>query len=242
MFKVIPAVDIKDGIVVHGKGGHRDQYQPIASQLCSGARPADVVRGLREFFPFDVIYIADLDAISGSGQHSDCVNSLLTDWPDLEIWCDFGLREPADIERYQQHSRLRPVAGTETLADLDSLSTLCADEADPVLSLDFKAGQTLGRKDIHEAPQTWPQDVIVLNLDHVGASSGPPVAQLESADQAARACGVSAHLYAGGGVRNDDDLALLKHRGIAGAVVATAIHRGAVKASTIADLCDRTCN
>jgi len=242
MFKVIPAVDIKDGIVVHGKGGHRDQYQPLDSQLCSGARPADVISGLRGYFPFDVIYVADLDAIAGNGHHSDCVKSLLADWPDLEIWCDFGLRGPADIEHYQQHPRLRPVAGTETLANRESLAALCASDADPVLSLDFKAGQALGRKDIHEAPQTWPLDVIVLNLDHVGASSGPPVEQLESADRAARASGVNTNLYAGGGVRNGGDLELLKDRGTAGAVVATAIHSGAIEATTIANLCDSASN
>jgi len=236
MFKVIPAVDIKDGIVVHGKGGHRDQYQPLQSQLCSSAKPFDVIRGLRQFFPFDIIYIADLDAISDNGNNSDCVNSLLNEWPDLEIWCDFGLCGPADISRYQKHPRLRPIAGTETLNDLDSLHALCNGDIPPVLSLDFKGGQILGRKDIHNAPESWPTNVIVLNLDHVGASSGPPIAQLEVANRKARARRTS--LYAGGGVRNGEDLELLKNRGFAGAVVATAIHGGAIEANTIDKLVD----
>lgn len=237
MFQVIPAVDLKDNIVVHGVGGHRDQYQPMQSQFCASASPLDVVDGLRKFYPFKIIYVADLDAIAGLESHEKCLVQLLQRWPDLVIWCDSGLRNSEDIARLPVHPRLRPIAGTETLGGTDSLTDLCQTLASPpVLSLDFKAGKTLGSDQILQSPQCWPEDVIVLNLDHVGASNGPPLAQLETANELQREADRDVRLYAGGGVRDETDLVQLSRQGFAGAVVATALHRGKISAEKIRQL------
>ncbi len=237
MFQVIPAVDLKDNLVVHGVGGHRDRYRPIQSQLCATATPTDVVDGLRRFYPFEIIYVADLDAIAGVGSHENCIAELLQRWSDLVIWCDFGLHSSDDIGRFVEHPRLRPIAGTETLDGSHSLSELRRTlDPPPILSLDFKAGQNLGSDQVLRSPQSWPDDVIVLNLDHVGASNGPPLAQLDAADELQREAGRKVRLYAGGGVRDDADLDQLSQRGFAGAVVATALHRGKIGAQTLRNL------
>ena len=41
-------------------------------------------------------------------------------------------------------------------------------------------------------------------------------------------------VYAAGGVRNEDDLAALVKSGVAGALVATALHQGAIRTATYA--------
>lgn len=237
MFSVIPAIDLKDGIVVHGKGGHRDQYQPIESALCASANAFDVVTGLRSLYRFDVIYIADLDAIARTGSHSEMIIKLLDHWPDLQIWCDFGLRDAQDYDRFPVNSRLRAIAGTETLGGCESLIQLrAAKRAEPVLSLDYKAGKPLGTDEILAAPTLWPTDVIVLSLDHVGSSSGPPLSQLEEATARKQQAGADINLFAGGGVRDSNDLIQLRDGGYAGAVVATALHRGAIGSDVLQKL------
>ena len=62
---ILPVLDLKQGLVVHGVAGRRDEYQPIVSRLTNSARPLDVAKALREHFGFDQLYLADLDAIRG---------------------------------------------------------------------------------------------------------------------------------------------------------------------------------
>ena len=53
-----------------------------------------VARGYRALFPFQTIYVADLDGIEGRGANSRLVQSSAAALPDVEFWIDAGLREP----------------------------------------------------------------------------------------------------------------------------------------------------
>ena len=121
---------------------------------------------------------------------------------------------------------VRVVVGTETLADADALMP------DAILSVDMRDGRVLSRD-----PQlaggsaldaltrlAGPREVIVLDLARVGTGAGPDVATIA----AVHAAFPDLELLAGGGVRDADDLRALEDAGAAGALVATALHRGAV--------------
>jgi phosphoribosylformimino-5-aminoimidazole carboxamide ribotide isomerase len=56
--QIIPVIDVKNGIVVHARGGDRAKYQPLASPLAESAAPVDAVAGLLGLFPFDTLYVA----------------------------------------------------------------------------------------------------------------------------------------------------------------------------------------
>ena len=63
--RVVPVLDLKDGIVVRGVGGRRDEYRPIVSRLTSSCQPLDVAEAFRDHFGLSELYLADLDAIAG---------------------------------------------------------------------------------------------------------------------------------------------------------------------------------
>ena len=67
-------------------------------------------------------------------------------------------------------------------------------------------------------------EVLLLDLARVGRETGPDVTQL----QAVREVLPDAGLLVGGGVRNQEDLAMLAEAGCDGALVATALHRGVI--------------
>ena len=60
---ILPVLDLKQGQVVRGIAGRREEYRPIVSKLTTSSRPLDVARAFREHFRFDELYVADLDAI-----------------------------------------------------------------------------------------------------------------------------------------------------------------------------------
>jgi uncharacterized protein related to proFAR isomerase len=66
------------------------------------------------------------------------------------------------------------------------------------------------------------REVIVLDLARVGSGAGPDVAAIAEI----HAAFPGLQLLAGGGVRDAADLRALARAGAAGALVATALHRG----------------
>ena len=62
--RVIPVIDLMDGLVVHGQMGERQKYKTIQSGLCTSADPLAVANAFEEKLQSNELYIADLDAIS----------------------------------------------------------------------------------------------------------------------------------------------------------------------------------
>ena len=232
-FLIIPVLDLKHGQVVRARAGDRANYHPIVSPLSRGSGASDVLRGLRTLAPFRTVYIADLDAIAGEGDHRAVLGGLATEFPEVEFWLDGGFASPATA-RDAAGSGFVPVVGTETLATADDLTDIRASLGDAgfVLSLDYRGAEFLGPPEIEHRAELWPDRVIVMTLDRVGTGGGPDLAAL---GRLARQ-GKGRAVFAAGGVRGDGDIADLVAAGIAGALVATALHDGRLTATALATL------
>ena len=98
-----------------------------------------------------------------------------------------------------------------------------------VLSLDFQGDAFLGPPELLASPQLWPHRIIAMTLARVGSSLGPDLNRLRGLV----ALAPGGQWYAGGGVRHADDLRALAQLGMSGALVATALHAGALNQSTL---------
>ena len=222
---VVPVIDLKGGAVVRARGGARHLYAPIATPLARSSRPLDVVAGFRALFPFEKIYIADLDAISGTGDHDAIIAELEAAFPEIEFWVDSGIATEAAAADWLERHRGALVIGSESLADLPTSPRF--DLPRRILSLDFRGDAFLGPPQLAADASLWPARVIVMTLAKVGANQGPDFARLA----ALRALAPDHNgLYAAGGVRDAGDLRRLEAEGIAGALVASALHDGKITA------------
>lgn len=210
--------------MVHARQGRRDEYQPIRTPLSATSAPADVVAGLLRLYPFKALYVADIDAIEGRGAN---LAALATLPPGLALWLDAGVRDDAAASAWLERGRV--VLGSESQADTRLLRAL-RDDPRIVLSLDFRGDAFQGPPDIVADAALWPDRVIVMTLARVGAGQGPDLGRL--AEIVARA-GVGRRVYAAGGVRDAADLEATAQCGAAGALVATALHGGAIGAAEI---------
>lgn len=228
--RVIPVLDIKGGVVVHAAGGERDAYRPIQTPLAAGADPIDVARGLLAVYPFEAIYIADLDGIAGKGRNHDSICSLRAELPDLELWIDDGSATPQAIAALARMARVRPVAGSETLTSLASLAPLAEAAAGRlILSLDSKDGAALGPPGLDARADLWPDTVIAMTLARVGTNRGPDLERIGML--ASRS--TTASIVAAGGVRDAGDLVALATAGAVGVLVASALHAKRIEADDI---------
>jgi phosphoribosylformimino-5-aminoimidazole carboxamide ribotide isomerase len=210
--RVVPVIDLKDGTAVHAVRGERERYRPIGEPLAIARR-----------FRLEELYVADLDAIAGAGDNDDVIRALAR---EARVMVDAGVSEPERAQALVDLGVQRVVVGTETLTDADVLDRL----PDAVLSVDLREGRVLscdprlaGLPALDAVARlAGPREVIVLDLARVGTSSGPDVALIAEL----HAAFPDLELLAGGGVRDGDDLRALADAGAAGALVATALHRG----------------
>lgn len=229
---LIPAIDLAQGRVVHACRGRRDDYQPVRSKLCRSSEPTDVIAGLLRLHTFSTLYIADLDAIRGLGDQSTVLEKLRDQFPDIDIWIDPGINTRTRYHQWQQLALGSIVLGSETLADAGLLESTLAADTDTVLSLDFNADRLLGPPDLLGQAEHWPTRVIVMCLDRVGSDEGPDTERM----QQLRRKSPRSDLFAAGGVRDLDDLLHLRQLGVAGALLASALHDGRIGPAQIAAL------
>jgi phosphoribosylformimino-5-aminoimidazole carboxamide ribotide isomerase len=229
-FTIIPVLDLKHGKVVRARAGDRANYQPIVTPLSPTSEAVDVLRGLRGLAPFPIVYVADLDAISGIDGHGEVLRGLAALNPGVEFWVDGGFTK-AKLARDATSSGMIPVFGSESLTGADELIAARAAYGGGtiVLSLDYRAGQFMGSPEIEYRPDLWPERLILMTLDRVGTAAGPDFDALAALVR--RAAGRA--VFAAGGVRGEHDLAELHAIGVAGVLVATALHDGRLSAAAV---------
>ena len=222
--KVIPVIDVLNGVVVHAKKGDRAAYQAIHSQLTPSSQPLDIVAALLELYPFQQLYIADLNAIqkldTSHENNYNVIASIKERYPALELWVDAGISNKVELGVWQELDA-RLIIGSENFANIGDYSSLDILGKNYILSLDFMPLGYQGPTVLLTNTEYWPQDVIVMSLSNVGANHGVNVDLMHKT--MARTKGFN--IIAAGGIRNVDDLVMLKEMGISAALLATALHQ-----------------
>jgi phosphoribosylformimino-5-aminoimidazole carboxamide ribotide isomerase len=222
--KVIPVIDLKNGVVVHAKYGERENYQPIKSVLTKSSDIYSVLNGFLKLHAFDTFYIADLNAITGQGIQTDLIEKVLHHFSTITFWVDAGYQKKRNfLPNYL------PVLGSECFTN-DNFVELANFEKCFVLSLDFgRNGEKLGSQNFFTQTESWSENVIVMTLNRVGSSNGVAIDLLEKFKHDYP----QTHFVAAGGVRNIEDVKQLEAIGIEQILVASALHFGAITAENL---------
>ncbi len=210
---VILAADLKNGSIVHGKSGMRETYFPIRTPLTPASDPVSFVRDISPKY----LYLADLDRISGNGDHDTVIPELVP--LTREIYLDRGSSGPGDILPGQG---ITPVYGTETAGpDFTRYQG-------GYLSVDIRDGCVIptGEDPVHflsRADRFSFDGCIILNITGVGTKEGLDQDLLAACREA-----YHGRLLWGGGVGTSSDLDLLAETHFDGTIIATAVHSGMI--------------
>jgi phosphoribosylformimino-5-aminoimidazole carboxamide ribotide isomerase len=231
--KVIPVIDILNGVVVHAVRGKRREYQPLQSNLCKSVEPLEVAKAFKKL-GFSELYIADLDAIT-RGSVNFRVLKRIVDETSLKLMVDAGAADLETAKKLLDCGVSKVVIGTETLQSKsfvgEAVRLLGSNRV--IVSLDLKGDKVLvklgfaGCKNpmclLREFKEMGVSGVIVLDLARVGSGEGVNVDFLKKVLE-----DVPIDVYVGGGVRDIEDLVELKNLGVSGVLVATALHSGKI--------------
>ncbi len=241
--QILPVLDLKQGQVVRGIGGRRQEYRAVVSRLTPSAEPLAVARAFGEHFGCDALYLADLDAIAGGPPAVAVYGALLHQ--GFRLWVDAGLGENGRNPHALAAVGVQHIlAGLESLSGPEELRELLEhfSPARLVFSLDLKDGRPLGSPqawssaeawDIaHEAVRLGVARILVLDLARVGGNQGTA-----TDDLCCRLRSAFPHLEiaTGGGIRGLDDLRRLRRQGVDYVLIASALHDGRLTRKDLAE-------
>jgi len=230
--KIIPVIDVLNGIAVHGIKGERKRYQPLKSLLCPSSEPVELA-SVFDSLGFTDLYLADLDAILGKSVNFNIYNQIITK-TSLDLMVDAGVSDIATVEEVLETGVSKIVIGTETLYRLDFVShavnTFSNDRI--VVSIDQKGGKILSLSDFismgvlslaQKLVDLGVSQIILLDLDRVGTEYGANQELLRNILDV-----TEVDLLVGGGITSLQELKELKTLDIYGALVATVLHKGKI--------------
>lgn len=231
--RILPVIDLQNGLVVRGVAGRRQEYRPLVSQLTSSCQALEVARAFRDRLGLNEVYLADLDAIAGGPPSYNAYADIQC--LGISLWLDAGIREASMAAPLARAGIERIVLGLETIAAPTVLEEVGREWGFEriVFSLDLRDGTPIGNAGAWEKWDAWSiavraiqagiKSMILLDLARVGMGSGTGTEELGAR---------LAHAFpevegiVGGGIRGLQDLLRLKAIGIRRALVASALHDG----------------
>jgi phosphoribosylformimino-5-aminoimidazole carboxamide ribotide isomerase len=241
--RIIPVIDLKDGLAVHAVKGERQAYQPVKSTLIDTADPLAVANAYRQQLGLGEAYVADLDAILHAKPQLELVADLAHE-SGLKLMVDAGVHDPDSVLELLSTGANKVIIGAETVRSWQELQDIQAFVPGEklVFSLDMRAGRILSRcpalsvlspldaiQRLHG--DGW-REIILLDLARVGTQSGvdrPLIGE-------ARRGFPDLRLLVGGGIRDINDLNNLKNSGVSGVLIATILHLGLLDRDQISAL------
>jgi phosphoribosylformimino-5-aminoimidazole carboxamide ribotide isomerase len=203
-----------------------------------------VAEAFRDQLGLIELYIADLNAIQGYSPetHRELIDGLAHS--EMRIILDAGVSDVENARAWIDLGIHKVVIAAETLRAPDDLRKIPAD-LDPdrlIFSLDMRSGSVLSRcpeiasmsamELMKQLRSSGWQEVILLDLSRVGSKEGTNF----SLASEARASFPGLNLLVGGGIARVEELYELKEMGIAGVLLATALHSGAITAQHISEI------
>ncbi len=219
--RIIPVIDLKNGIVVHARQGNREHYAPLLSKICKTADIFAVIDAYIRLFGFDTIYIADLNALTHQGDHASLLTQALQHFPKINFWIDAGY--PILHDDLTNLTNYLPVFGSESFTE-NTIRELSSFKKNFVLSLDYNVDGEIGAKNLFSASEYWPENIIIMSLPKVGSNLGPDIEKLTRY----RTRFPEHNFIAAGGIRNTKDLQNLADMGVNQCLIASALHNGGI--------------
>ena len=188
---VIPVLDLRDGRVVHANGGNRNDYPILKLKGHCAGEPAAILDWLRASYPFQTVYIADLDALSGRPPQMATLAQLTQAHPDLSFHVD----APGLADAGAEHPRINrpdpslaqrlipgiyPILSTERLVHERTLTAQSSRPHQPAEPLAVGATQGTGPMGT-DRPRTTAYWVSVDHRDQTLLGALPPPEFLASA-------------------------------------------------------------
>ena len=232
--KIIPVVDLRNGVVVRAVAGDRANYKQLDNAAFKSNDLCRIIEVLLKLSRSNILYVANLNGIAGDYSYDSILYEIMRKFSKVEIWVDNGFRDLRELNNFREGfsswcekkgyslcsgENIVPVFGTETIADNSSYKKIFSTLEEAVLSIDKKNNVILGLVTIDTILKMLPKRVILMNLDKVGTNSGPDINWLKNMTQR----NLKVEFFGAGGLRDRDDYEIVARYKAAGWLVGSAL-------------------
>ena len=221
--RIIPVLDVKDGLAVSGKSGNRETYKPLKNVFHHTSKPIKIAEALKKAGASE-IYVADLDYIERRGSNIKIVDKINRIVP---VMLDCGAHDMKGVSKALLVAN-KVIVATETLRNIDDLYEIYC-RVNPeriILSIDFQNDRILSKhlklnyQVLRKHLEEWrPSEIILLDLSKVGTEKGINKTLIN------KFISIEASVIYGGGITNKD-LEDLEKTGVDRILVGTALYSG----------------
>ena len=237
--ELLPAVDVRDGRAVQLQQG-------VSGSGWEFGDPVDAALAWQEQGA-EWIHLVDLDAAFGTGSNADLLAEIVGRL-DIHVEMSGGIRDEESLRRALATGARRVNVGTAALEDPDWTAQAIASYADRVaIGLDVRGETLAARGWTREGGDLWETlarldaegcaRYVVTDVNKDGMLAGPNLKLLR--DVCAR---TERPVVASGGVSTLDDVRALRDlvpEGVEGAIVGSALYRGALSLPQALDVAGR---
>ncbi|HEY4217787.1 MAG TPA: HisA/HisF-related TIM barrel protein [Gemmatimonadaceae bacterium] len=230
---VIPTLELRRGACLRS-GPHNG-----GNEAASPATPVAVARSWANA-GFQRLHVIDADAESGAGTNAELVEDIVRDGV-IEVQVSGGIQSTDQIERLVDTGAASVIVGLRGIEDPRWLASVA--ETFPgqlMVGTDVRERRVVTRGWVHNVPLDI-FDVLAeldslplagLLLSAADANGHRTVSDLALLEDVAESCGFP--VMAAGGVSTMNDLRALEHRGVAAAVLGSALYDGELDSRTVA--------
>ncbi|KZX12668.1 HisA/HisF family protein [Methanobrevibacter filiformis] len=229
MVKIIPVMDLMNGMAVSGKSGNRSTYSQLKTIFSPDSNPIAISNSLK-LTGADEIYIADLDLIEKQGNNLDKIKMINTFVP---VMLDCGISTFKSFKFFLDFA-YKIIVATETLESIDELYKIFdkIGRQRIVVSVDIKDNELYSNSldiDLNEFKNVLhdinPDEIILLDISRVGTEKGINTKLINEFSE------FKENIILGGGIANDN-ISEMDKLGIKKALVGSAIHNGEIDLSS----------
>jgi len=226
MFRVIPAVDLKDGKVVRLRQGKENEVTFEAENPVEIAKNW-VERGAR------VLHVIDLDgAFQGRMRHEDVIAEIAS---FAEVQVGGGIRDFSTAEKLFELGVERVIFGTLAVEKVDELREFAESwERRVMIAIDSKKGRvavkgwketsSLNPIQLAKIYDDLKVSFLYTNIDVEGLVSGIEKERIAEVVKALRN-----PVYVAGGITSVEDIRFVKRAGAAGVIIGSALYTKKLK-------------
>lgn len=231
MTRIIPVVDLKKGVVVRAEN--------IKGPLVDKPDPLLVIKAFQEKLECSEFYIEDLDATHQKGNNYGII-SKITRQKNISLMVNNGANTAELTQKTSELGNVKVVIGSSTLKTMEDISAIIR-AVDPdrlIFSIEMRDYQVIsGSAEISKLGSAielmdylitfGPKDFIVLERTLIGTEAG--IINIDFVKNImSRYTQKGIEIITGGGIRNIQDVLILKQMGIAGVLIGTALYRGII--------------
>lgn len=226
--KILPAIDLKDGLCVRLEKGDFSTTEQVAQD------PLETARGF-ESVGAEMIHVVDLDGALAGRRHNSEIVTRIVKSVRCKIEMGGGIRNMKDMKTVERMGVHRMVIGSAAVSDPGFVEEAVAAYGDRVaVGIDAKDGLVRTHGWVEDSGEDAVEfakkmeglgirTIIFTDIDTDGMLRGPSLDKLEALREA-----LSCELIASGGVTNIEDIQQLKDLGMDGVIIGRAYYAGTI--------------